>query len=73
MPVPGAASMALWSYAIYLAHKPIFKLAIAPLDRAGINTGSAWGIGIIMMASLLGGWLLFRLVEAPFMALRARL
>lgn len=73
MPVPGAHSLALWSYAIYLAHKPIFKLAMEPLVRMGIDTDAASGIGIIMLASLLGGWLLFLMVETPFMALRARL
>jgi peptidoglycan/LPS O-acetylase OafA/YrhL len=71
--VPGAASIALWSYAIYLAHKPIFKLAISPLAKMGIDTDSILGIGIIMTASILGGWLLFRMVETPFMVLRARM
>jgi peptidoglycan/LPS O-acetylase OafA/YrhL len=71
--VPGAASIALWSYAIYLAHKPIFKLAISPLAEMGIDTDSMLGIGIIMAASLIGGWLLFRLVETPFMDMRAKL
>jgi peptidoglycan/LPS O-acetylase OafA/YrhL len=71
--VPGAASIALWSYAIYLAHKPIFKLATSPLAHMGIDTDSTLGIGIIMAASLFGGWLLFRLVETPFMVLRARM
>jgi len=71
--VPGAASIALWSYAIYLAHKPIFKLAISPLTKIGIDTDSILGIGIIMTVSLFGGWLLFRLVETPFMELRARM
>ena len=71
--VPGAASIALWSYAIYLAHKPIFKLAISPMSRLGIDTDSSLGIFIIMTAGLLGGWLLFRLVETPFMIIRTRL
>jgi peptidoglycan/LPS O-acetylase OafA/YrhL len=73
MQVPGAASIALWSYAIYLAHKPIFKLAISPLAKMGISTDSILGISIIMTASLSGGLLLFRLVESPFMVLRARM
>ncbi len=71
--VPGATSIALWSYAIYLAHKPIFKLAISPLAKMGIDTNSFLGIGIIMTVSVFGGWLLFRLVETPFMELRARM
>lgn len=71
--IPGAASLALWSYAIYLAHKPIFKLAIIPLKRMNIDTDSYLGISMIMLASLLGGWLLYRLVETPFMRLRDKL
>ncbi|MQR00637.1 acyltransferase family protein [Glaciimonas soli] len=71
--VPGATSIALWSYAIYLAHKPIFKLAISPLTKMGIDTNSILGIGIIITVSIFGGWLLFRLVETPFMELRARM
>jgi len=71
--VPGTASIALWSYAIYLAHKPIFKLAISPLTKMGIDTDSILGIAIIMAAGLLGGWLLFRMVETPFMILRTRM
>lgn len=70
--VPGAAHLALWSYAIYLAHKPIFKLAISPLSRLQIDADSLLGVTLIMVAGVLGGWLLYRLVETPFMALRAR-
>jgi peptidoglycan/LPS O-acetylase OafA/YrhL len=39
----------------------------------GIDTDSMLGIGIIMAASLIGGWLLFRLIETPFMDMRAKL
>ncbi|WP_394781454.1 acyltransferase family protein [Undibacterium sp.] len=73
MRVPGAASLASWSYAIYLAHKPIFKLAIQPLAAMGIDTDSMLGIAIIMTAGILGGYLLFRLVETPFMLMRAKM
>lgn len=71
--LPGAEKLALWSYAIYLAHKPVFKLAIKPLVAMGIDTGSILGIVIIMAVSILGGWLLFRFVETPFMMLRERI
>jgi peptidoglycan/LPS O-acetylase OafA/YrhL len=66
--VPGAQSLALWSYAIYLAHKPVFKLAGAamPLDRH-----AAPGIALAMLAGVGAGWLLYQLVEQPFMRLRA--
>lgn len=65
--MPGAESLALWSYAIYLAHKPIYKvvLEVLPMDPHG-----APGIMLVIMAGIGGGWLLYRLVEQPFMRLR---
>lgn len=70
--VPGAASLALWSYAVYLVHKPLF-MALAPqLARRQVDATS-WPVIAAMMAAGIGaGWLLFRLVETPFMALRSR-
>src|SRR5471030_412979 len=56
-----------------LLHKPIFKLLVLPIAKIGIDKNSFLGISIIMTVGLFGGWLLFRLVETPFMALRARL
>ncbi|UGQ48242.1 acyltransferase family protein [Massilia endophytica] len=70
--VPGAEQMALWSYAVYLVHKPIFKLAIEPLAARGIDTASAAGITLVMAASSAAGWLLYWAVETPFMRLRSR-
>ncbi len=67
--VPGAAQIALWSYAIYLTHKPIGVIAQREL---GGNVGPATLAIIVIALSVLGGWLLFRLVETPFMALRDR-
>lgn len=66
--IPGAESMALWSYAIYLVHKPMYKvvLDVLPLDR---HTAPA--IALVIAAGIGGGWLLYRLVEQPFMHLRA--
>jgi len=71
--VPGAARIALWSYAIYLAHKPIFKLLALPVTKMGIDKNSFLGVSIIMTVSVFGGWLLFKFIETPFMVLRARL
>ena len=72
MRVPGAESLALWSYAIYLAHKPLFKLMIIPMSLWQIDTNAPLGIVIVMMAALCGGWSLYHMVETPFMALRAK-
>jgi peptidoglycan/LPS O-acetylase OafA/YrhL len=70
--LPGATQIALWSYAIYLIHKPIFKLMIEPLTQWKIDVKSVLGICIIMGMSLTCGWLLFLFVETPFMKLRTR-
>jgi peptidoglycan/LPS O-acetylase OafA/YrhL len=70
--IPGAEQLALWSYAIYLAHKPIFKLVLVPLGRWQVDTDAPAGIALVMAAGLLGGWLLYRLVETPFMRVRSR-
>jgi peptidoglycan/LPS O-acetylase OafA/YrhL len=72
MRVPGAASLALWSYAVYLVHKQVCVMVAARLGRAGYGAGDWTTIVLSLAASLLAGWLLYRLVEAPFMALRAR-
>ena len=71
--IPGAASLALWSYAVYLMHKPVFMALSPELQRRGIDPGAPLTIVMVMAAGTLGGWLLYRLVETPFMRLRARL
>src|SRR5471032_1079209 len=70
--VPGAASLALWSYAIYLTHKQLCVLLSAQLKLVGIEPTMWTGVAIMGVASLFGGWLLFRCVETPFMKLRDR-
>ncbi|WP_062057448.1 acyltransferase family protein [Cellvibrio sp. OA-2007] len=68
--IPGAASLALWSYAIYLIHKPIFQVLKAPLTEYEIDINGWLGVAIIMAVSIFCGWLLYLLVETPFMRLR---
>jgi peptidoglycan/LPS O-acetylase OafA/YrhL len=70
--VPGAGSLALWSYAIYLTHKQVCILAAGPLAERGYGPGSLVAIGAMLALSVLAGWVLYRLVETPFMALRSR-
>ena len=70
--VPGAATLALWSYAIYLGHKQLCILAKEPLEALGYGPNSAVAIAAMMALSVFAGWLLYRCVETPFMALRAR-
>lgn len=73
LPVPGAASLALWSYAIYLTHKQVGILAGEQLRSLGYSPGSPAAIVLLLALSVLSGWLLYKLVETPFMVLRARL
>lgn len=70
--VPGAASVALWSYAIYLTHKQLCVLLRAPLLEQGWGPESWQALAIMGAASLLAGWLLYLLVETPSMKLRDR-
>jgi peptidoglycan/LPS O-acetylase OafA/YrhL len=70
--VPGATSLALWSYAVYLVHKPVFMALHPELSRRGIDAEAPLTIVAVMAAGIFGGWVLYRLVETPFMRLRAR-
>lgn len=70
--IPGAGSLALWSYAIYLTHKQLCIIIGDQLRAAGYNVESPGAIALLLFASLAAGWLLYRLVETPFMALRER-
>lgn len=70
--VPGAASLALWSYAIYLTHKQLCVLLRAPLQEQGWGPESWQALIVMGAASLFVGWLLYLLVETPFMKLRDR-
>ena len=70
--IPGAASLALWSYAIYLVHKPVFMALRPELLSRRIDPGAPLTIAAVMAAGILGGWLLYRVIETPFMQLRAR-
>ena len=70
--MPGAQQLALWSYALYLTHKQVCILAAGPLAERGFGPESPVAIGVSLALSLLSGWLLYRLVETPVMALRER-
>lgn len=70
--VPGAEPIALWSYAIYLLHKPV-SVMVAPWFAAqGYGPGHPLTIVALLALSVLTGWMLYRLVETPFMLLRDR-
>ncbi len=69
--IPGAGRIALWSYAIYLSHKPLAMFLGRQLEPLGMS-GTAQ-LAISTVACVAVGGLLHKLVEAPFMALRDRL
>ena len=71
--IPGASRLALWSYAVYLAHKPIFMMLNAELVRRHIDPANPLCVMAVMAIGVAGGCLLFYCVETPFMRLRARL
>ena len=70
--VPGAASLALWSYAIYLAHRGVSAIGAEALRDLGYGPQTPLAIASLLALSVLSGWLLYRLVETPFMRLRER-
>lgn len=70
--IPGAASVALWSYAIYLVHKQVMILLAEPLADAGFAAGGWVAVVLSFAASVAAGLALYFLVETPFMKLRER-
>jgi peptidoglycan/LPS O-acetylase OafA/YrhL len=64
--VPGAYWLALWSYSIYLIHKPVGHI----INKAGMSPSATVVTAIVV--SVAGGALLYYLVEKPFMWLRDR-
>jgi len=69
--IPGAARLALWSYSIYLSHKAVMHAAPQLIKALAWPAGTQ--LAITTAGSLVVGALLYRLVEAPFMAWRDRL
>lgn len=70
--LPGAAQLALWSYAVYLVHKPVFMLIGEQLAKRHINANAPLTIVLVTAAGIFGGWLLYRMVERLFMRIREK-
>ncbi len=70
--IPGAASIALWSYAIYLTHKQACLLMAMELKQYGYGPEDGVTLLAATAVSILAGWLLYVCVESPFMRLRER-
>ena len=69
--VPGAATLALWSYSLYLVHKPIGYIVKQQAQAQAWSDSTVLSLNIIL--SLAVSALLYKLVEAPAMALRDRI
>lgn len=70
--IPGAQALALWSYAIYLLHKQVCILLKPELKELGLMPDSIAATVVMAVASVALGWLLYAVVETPFMKLRDR-
>jgi peptidoglycan/LPS O-acetylase OafA/YrhL len=70
--IPGAPQLALWSYAVYLVHKPVFMALQPQLERLHVDADAPATVAAVMAAGIAGGWVLYRCVETPFMRLRSR-
>lgn len=68
--IPGAEKIALWSYSIYLSHRPLANVLVGWMQRFGLSEWTQFGI--ITVSCVSAGALLYRLIEAPFMSLRDR-
>jgi peptidoglycan/LPS O-acetylase OafA/YrhL len=55
-----------------LTHKQVCIMVAAPMRAAGYGAEHVATIAAGLLLSLLAGWLLYALVETPFMRLRAR-
>lgn len=71
--VPGAASIAAWSYAIYLIQKQFMVISASSLAKHGIPATSLTTLFVATITTLFGGWLLYSFIETPFMKLRDKL
>jgi peptidoglycan/LPS O-acetylase OafA/YrhL len=68
--IPGAYPIALWSYSIYLSHKAVMMILRRLLEP--FHVAPLLLVGVIAIASVLLGALLYWFVESPFMAIRER-
>ena len=70
--IPGASYLALWSYAIYLSHKPLEIYLARQMKLIGWSPASISGVAVIFLAIIFVGSLMYSLVERPFMNIRQR-
>ncbi len=70
--VPGAATLAAWSFALYLTHKQLWILMAPLLKAQGYLPEQPATIAMLLVLALVQAYLLYTLVERPFLAWRDR-
>ncbi len=68
--IPGAMTLSVWSYAIYLTHKQIIHMTQLVLPYFSIEKSSVVALIMAILFSLLGGWLLYACIEVPCLKFR---
>lgn len=71
--IPGAMTLATWSYAIYLIHKQLIHITQLVLSHWNIGASSILTISMEILITFMGGWLLYTCIETPFLKLRNKL
>jgi peptidoglycan/LPS O-acetylase OafA/YrhL len=70
--IPGVQFMAALAYSTYLVHKQIMHLVVEFLKLRGWNPGGVPCFSMAVLCSLIAGWILYSLIEKPFLKLRDR-
>ena len=70
--LPGAGPLTTGAHSLYLSHKAVFA-AIANVQPHALERVRSAGLGVAVLAALVVGAALYRLVERPFLRLRDRL
>jgi len=70
--IPGAATLAAWSFALYLTHKQLWIVLAPVLQAHGYLAEQPATIAMLLVVALVQAYLLYTLIERPFLAWRDR-
>jgi peptidoglycan/LPS O-acetylase OafA/YrhL len=70
--IPGAMTLAVLSYAIYLTHKQLIYLMNSGLSYLAVQP-TIHIVILTMIICLMGAWLLYTFIESPFLKLREKI
>ena len=65
--------IATLSYSIYLTHKQLYYLTKIGIEKLGFETTGVWTFWICIIIALIGGFILYFVVEKPFLGLRKKI